>query len=168
MSSIEGKITVITRRYGHLSSHILTYGGYHKIRHFACHRDFFVHQIPRIKHRQNASYPGMKHFQWLILFSTNDWLWNVLYPRMKHCVYVLYVGFHAKINLCHKQNVLFYGTPVNSFELRRSTASFKLSVTGEFCRCFSKTLDCITSSFVDGRFRVKVYIGCPLSKHSMI
>ena len=52
------------------------YGGYHKIKHFACHRDFFVHKIPRIKHTQNASYPGIKHFQWLILFLTNDWHWN--------------------------------------------------------------------------------------------
>ena len=39
------------------------YGGYHKIKHFACHRDFFVHQIPRIKHTQNASFPGIKHFR---------------------------------------------------------------------------------------------------------
>ena len=38
-------------------SHI--YGGYHKIKHFACQRDFFVHQIPRIKHTQNASFPGI-------------------------------------------------------------------------------------------------------------
>ena len=38
------------------------YGGYHKIKHFACHRDFFVHQIPRIKHTQNAPFPGIKHF----------------------------------------------------------------------------------------------------------
>ena len=30
---------------------------------------------------------------------------------MKHFAYVLYVGFHAKRNLCDKQNVLFYGTP---------------------------------------------------------
>ena len=33
--------------------------GYHKIKHFACRRDFFVHKIPRIKHKQNASYPGI-------------------------------------------------------------------------------------------------------------
>ena len=50
-----------------------TYGGYHKIKHFACHRDFFVHEIPRIK-----------HFQWLILFSTNEWLWSVFYQSMEH------------------------------------------------------------------------------------
>ena len=62
--------------------------GVPKIKHFACHRDFFVHEIPRIKHTQNALYPSMKHFE-----------------------YVLYVGFHAQRNLCDKQNVLFYGTP---------------------------------------------------------
>ena len=88
-----------------------TIRGYHKIKHFACHRDLFVLQLPRIKHTQNASNPGIKHFKWLIQFSTNDWLWNVLYPGMKHFAYVLYVGFHAKRNLCDKQNVLFYGTP---------------------------------------------------------
>ena len=27
---------------------------YHKIKHFVCHRDFFVHRIPCIKHTQNA------------------------------------------------------------------------------------------------------------------
>ena len=88
------------------------YGVDHKIKHFACHRDFFLHEIPCLKHTQNASYPGIKHFKWLILFSTNDWLWNVLYPGMKHFAYVLYVGFDAQRNLCDKQNVLFYGTPV--------------------------------------------------------
>ena len=31
---------------------------------------------------------------------------------MQHFAYVLYVGFDAKRNLCNKQNVLFYGTPV--------------------------------------------------------
>ena len=41
----------------------MEYGGYHKIKHFACHRDFFVHEIPRIKHTQNASFPGIKHFR---------------------------------------------------------------------------------------------------------
>ena len=30
---------------------------------------------------------------------------------MKDFAYVLYVGFHAKRNLCDRQNVLFYGTP---------------------------------------------------------
>ena len=85
--------------------------GYHKIKHLACHRDFFLDEISRITHTQNASYPGIKHFKWLILFSTNDWLWNVLYPGMKHFAYVLYVEFHAKRNLCDKQNVLFYVTP---------------------------------------------------------
>ena len=89
------------------------YGEYHKIKHFACHRDFFVHQIPRIKHTQNASYPGIKHFKCLILFSTNDWLWNVLYSGMKHFAYVLYVRFDAQRNLYDKQNVLFYGAPRN-------------------------------------------------------
>ena len=39
------------------------YVGYHKIKHFACHRDFFVHEITRIKHTQNSLYPGIKHFQ---------------------------------------------------------------------------------------------------------
>ena len=34
---------------------------------------------------------------------------------MKHFAYVLYVGFHAKRNLCDKQNVSFYGTPVFFF-----------------------------------------------------
>ena len=87
------------------------YGGYHKIKYFACHRDFFLHEIPHIKHTQNASYPGIKYFIWLIIFSTNDWLWNVLYPGMKPFAYVLYVGFHAQRNLCDKQNALFYGTP---------------------------------------------------------
>ena len=55
------------------------YGGYHKIKHFACHRDFFVHQIPRIKHTQNASLPGIKHFRashWLKIGSIIE---NVLY-----------------------------------------------------------------------------------------
>ena len=37
--------------------------GDHKIKHFAYDRDFFVHEIPRIKHTQNALYPGMKYFQ---------------------------------------------------------------------------------------------------------
>ena len=37
--------------------------GYHKIKHFACHRDFFVHQIPRIKHTKNASFPGIERFR---------------------------------------------------------------------------------------------------------
>ena len=50
--------------------------GYHKIKHFACHRDFFMHEIPRIKHTQNIRQ-----------------------------------SFHAKRNLCDKQNVLFYATP---------------------------------------------------------
>ena len=63
----------------------------------------------------------MKHFQWLILFSTNDWLWNVLYPGMKHFVYVLYVGFDAQRNLCDKQIFLFYVTPV----FTRSQAHFR-------------------------------------------
>ena len=27
---------------------------YHKIKHFACHREFFLHQNPRIKHTQNG------------------------------------------------------------------------------------------------------------------
>ena len=78
-------------------------GGYHKIKHSACHRDLFLHEIPRSKHTQNASYAGRKHFKWLILFSANDWLWNDLYPGTKHFAYVLNVGFHAKINLCDKQ-----------------------------------------------------------------
>ena len=69
------------------------YGGYHKIKHFACHRDFFAHEIQRIKHTQNAFYPGIKHFKWQILFSTNIWLWNGLYPGMKHFAFDLYVGF---------------------------------------------------------------------------
>ena len=69
------------------------YGGYNKIKHFACHRDFFVHEIPRIKNMQNVSYPG------------------ILYPAMEHFAYVLYVGFHAPRYLCDKQNVLFYGHP---------------------------------------------------------
>ena len=38
------------------------YGGYHRIKHFACYRDFFVPN-PRIKHSPNALYPGIKHFQ---------------------------------------------------------------------------------------------------------
>ena len=83
--------------------------GYHKIKHFACHRDFFLHEVPRIK--QTALYQGIKHFLWLLLFSTNDWLWNVLYLWINHFAYVLYVEFHAKRNLCDKQDVLFYGTP---------------------------------------------------------
>ena len=37
--------------------------GYHKIKHFACHIDFFVHEIPHLKHTQNASFPGIKHFR---------------------------------------------------------------------------------------------------------
>ena len=37
--------------------------GYHKIKHFACHRDFLVYEIPRIKHTQNASYPGIRHLK---------------------------------------------------------------------------------------------------------
>ena len=28
---------------------------------FVCYSDFFVHQIPRLKHTWNASYPGIKH-----------------------------------------------------------------------------------------------------------
>ena len=40
----------------------LNYGGDLKIKHVACHRDFFVDKIPRIKHTQNALYPGIKHF----------------------------------------------------------------------------------------------------------
>ena len=51
-----------------------------------------------------------QNFKWIIPFSTNDWLWNVLYPGMKHFAYVIYVGFDAQINLCDKQNVLFNGT----------------------------------------------------------
>ena len=74
-------------------SPIRLYGGDHKIKHFACHRDFFVHEIPRIKNMQNVSYPG------------------ILYPAMEHFAYVLYVGFHAPRYLCDKQNVLFYGHP---------------------------------------------------------
>ena len=62
------------------------YGGDHKIKHFAYHRDFLVHEIACIKHTQNASYLGIKHFQWHILFSTNDWLWNILYPGEAFCV----------------------------------------------------------------------------------
>ena len=38
-------------------------GGDHKMKHFACHRDFIVHTIP-----------GIKYFKWLIRFSTNEWL----------------------------------------------------------------------------------------------
>ena len=76
------------------------YGEYHKIKHFACHRDFFAHEIPRIKHTQNATFPGIKHFR------ASHWL----KIGMKHFAYVLYVGFHAKRNLCDKQHVLFYGT----------------------------------------------------------
>ena len=37
--------------------------GYHKIKHFACHRDFFLHEIPRIKHTPNTSFSGIKHFR---------------------------------------------------------------------------------------------------------
>ena len=55
---------------------VFLYGGYHKIKHFACHRDFFVREIPRIKHTQNALYPGIKLFEWLSLISTDEWLWN--------------------------------------------------------------------------------------------
>ena len=40
----------------------LNYGRDHKIKHFACHRDFLVHEIPRIKHTQNASFSDIKHF----------------------------------------------------------------------------------------------------------
>ena len=50
-----------TNRDG-LDKKIYCTGGDHKIKHFACHRDFFVHKIPRIKHTQNAPYPGIKHF----------------------------------------------------------------------------------------------------------
>ena len=46
-----------------------------------------MHEIPHIKHIQNALYPGIKPF-----------------------AYVLFVGFHAQRNLCDKQNVLFYST----------------------------------------------------------
>ena len=35
---------------------------------------------------------------------------------MKHFAYVLYVGFHARRNLCDKQNVSSYGTPVFAYE----------------------------------------------------
>ena len=40
---------------------------------------------------------------------------------MKHFVYVLYVGFHTKRNLCDKQNVLFYGTPRNMNTVKINT-----------------------------------------------
>ena len=41
----------------HKQNVLFQYGGYHKIKHFACHRDFFLHEIPRIKRTQNASFP---------------------------------------------------------------------------------------------------------------
>ena len=46
------------------------YGGYHKIKHFACHRDFLLHEIPCIKHTQNAPFPSIKHFR------ASHWLKN--------------------------------------------------------------------------------------------
>ena len=45
------------------------YGGYHKIEHFVCHRDFFVHK--------------------LILFLTNDWLWNEWLMNVVHMFYFM-------------------------------------------------------------------------------
>ena len=43
--------------------------GYHKIKHFACERDIFVREIPRLKHISSRSislksfeYPRLKHF----------------------------------------------------------------------------------------------------------
>ena len=45
-----------------INDNAIYYGGYHKIKHFAWHRDFFVHEIPLIKHTQNIPYPGIKHF----------------------------------------------------------------------------------------------------------
>ena len=36
---------------------------YHKIKHVACHRDFFLHVITPIKHTQNASFPDIKHLK---------------------------------------------------------------------------------------------------------
>ena len=56
----------------------ITGGGYHKIKHFACHRDFFLHEIPRIKHTQNASFPGIKHFRAMYAFYT----WNSMHKEI--------------------------------------------------------------------------------------
>ena len=61
------------------------------------------------KHVEAWIYETLKKFAGI--FSTNDWLWNVLYLWINHFAYVLYVEFHAKRNLCDKQDVLFYGTP---------------------------------------------------------
>ena len=60
-----GSIRVICECLGTVENKVFfwIYGGYHKIKHFACHRDFVLHQIPRIKHTKNALYPGIKHFK---------------------------------------------------------------------------------------------------------
>ena len=82
------------------------YGGDHK-KHFACHREFFVHEILRRKQTQNASYPGIKGFQWLILFSTNAWLWNILYPGMFYTWNFMHKEIHVTSKLFY-----FMVTPV--------------------------------------------------------
>ena len=85
----------------------------HKIKHFACHQDFFVHEIPRIKYTQTALYPGIKHFSsyLMIAYIREIPLSMQFLVIWKYISYVLYVGFDAERNLCNKQNVLFYGHP---------------------------------------------------------
>ena len=82
---------------------------------FSARTDFFVHDIPRIRHSPNALYPGII---WVIHFRVSHWLkigWvieNVLYLAVKHLANVLFVGCHAQRNLCDKQMFYFMVSPV--------------------------------------------------------
>ena len=59
---------------------------------------------------------------------------------MKHFEYVLYVGFDVRRNLCDKQNVLFYGTPVKC-SISRSTVKIAVNVTIIFSRILRKNIE---------------------------
>ena len=116
-----------------------------KIKQFASHTDFIVHEIPWIKHTRNAQYP-IKHFSSYSILR--GWvIENLLYLGMKHFAYVLYVEFHSQRNLCDKQSVLFYGHP-RIFQEFHSTISFSNNQK-------IKNVAVITVIISDDEFRVK-------------
>ena len=107
--------------------------GYHKIKHFACERDIFVREIPRLKHISSRSislksfeYPRFKHFSihpnsrkcsepgYKTLFNNKSLKMDIrrFWGRLNGSKYVLYVGFLAQIDLSYKRNVIFYGPAV--------------------------------------------------------
>ena len=51
-----------------MSHNAIYYGVDHKIKHLACQRDFFVHEIPCIKHMQNVPYPSIPGYLAYVLY----------------------------------------------------------------------------------------------------